>query len=261
MLRTLDVEYIADKVMQGDYSAYDALNNLNSQQLEELDIDCIVNEDNRSNKEIINWLIDIRETYNQHVVDELRGRYFNRFNLYEKTRLCDNEKYSYEQLTTVQHKYRDRDNNINMSALPSMSEIHKDKSTPIMISEPALARGTTGSAGHDLPSGEEKVIPANGTVSVDTGVVIYVPNGYHAEVKARSGLRFKHKVTAFNGVIDSDYRGTIKVNLVNESDTDFEVKKGDRIAQLVIYKNYQFDNSFILDQSGNHAGFGSTGMH
>jgi dUTP pyrophosphatase len=74
---------------------------------------------------------------------------------------------------------------------------------------------------------------------IPTGLFIELPVGYEAQIRPRSGLAYKHGVTVLNspGTIDADYRGELKVLLVNLSDTDFEVKNGERIAQMVVAKH------------------------
>ena len=133
------------------------------------------------------------------------------------------------------------------------------------------ARGTTGAAGFDLvASGESYILPPHtadgpGTVIVDTDIMMAIPEGYYGQLASRSGLAFKNKVTAFPGVIDSDYRGEIKVLLFNWSKEPHVVNKGDRIAQLLILP-CPSDIGFTFTQAENltetergKAGFGSTG--
>lgn len=125
---------------------------------------------------------------------------------------------------------------------------------------------TSGSAGMDLKAvldetvvlapGERKLIP--------TGLYIELPSGYEAQVRARSGLAIKHGITLINcvGTIDSDYRGEIKVPLVNLGSEDFEIKNGERIAQMVIAKyeqiRWQVTDELSETQRGE-GGFGHTG--
>lgn len=122
-----------------------------------------------------------------------------------------------------------------------------------------LDRATQRSAGHDIKSLENVIIPAKGTAIVDTGVSISIPDDYYVEIKSRSGLAFRHGVEAFSGVIDADYKDGIKVLLRNFSDIDHEIKKGDRIAQLILHKYYVFDNANVLQYSDTHIGFGASG--
>ena len=125
---------------------------------------------------------------------------------------------------------------------------------------------TSGSAGLDLRAnlensiglkpGEWKLIP--------TGLSIELPVGYEAQVRPRSGLAYKHGITVLNspGTIDADYRGDIGVILINHSQVVFEIKDGERIAQLVIAKHEQAEWQLVetLEESDRGAGgFGSTG--
>ena len=123
-----------------------------------------------------------------------------------------------------------------------------------------------GDAGADLKSTEDVIIPARSRALVHTGVRIALPNGYVALVHPRSGLAAKNGVTVLNtpGTVDAGYRGEIMVTLFNSSETDFEVKRGDRIAQLVIQQveSARFIQVAELPESERGArGFGSTGRN
>ena len=100
---------------------------------------------------------------------------------------------------------------------------------------------------------------------IPTGLFIELPAGFEAQIRPRSGLAFKHGLTVLNspGTIDADYRGEIKVLLVNLSETDFIVNNGERIAQMVIAKHEQiiWEPVIQLEKSDRGAGgFGSTGI-
>lgn len=126
---------------------------------------------------------------------------------------------------------------------------------------------TIGSAGCDITASENVVIPAGGWTLVPTGLFLEIPKGYECQVRSRSGLAANKGIFVLNGpgTIDSDYRGEVKVILANMGKIDFNVHKGDRIAQLVfapvtsvIFQKSTFDD---LDSSKrNHGGFGSTGI-
>lgn len=99
---------------------------------------------------------------------------------------------------------------------------------------------------------------------IPTGLFIELPAGFEAQIRPRSGLAFKHGLTVLNspGTIDADYRGEIKVLLVNLSETDFVINNGERIAQMVIAKHEQiiWEPVIQLEKSNRGAGgFGSTG--
>ncbi len=99
---------------------------------------------------------------------------------------------------------------------------------------------TPGSAGMDLlyAGYEEVVLKPFERKLLPTGIAIELPEGYEAQVRPRSGLALKHGITVLNtpGTIDSDYRGEIKVILINLGNQDFVIRRGDRIAQLVVAK-------------------------
>lgn len=126
---------------------------------------------------------------------------------------------------------------------------------------------TSLSAGVDLRADIEEpvVIAPLKRVLVPTGLYIQLPAGYEAQVRPRSGLAAKHGVTVANapGTIDADYRGEIKVILVNLSDEEFVINRGERIAQMVIarHETAEWESVESLDESVRGAGgFGSTGM-
>ena len=127
---------------------------------------------------------------------------------------------------------------------------------------------TKGASGCDvrafLPEGP-LVLPSGEWRLVSTGLCPEIPLGYEIQVRPRSGLAFRNGVTCLNtpGTVDSDYRGEIKVNLINHSKTDFVVENGMRIAQFVIAKveNASFEVSDELSSSERgEGGFGSTGV-
>lgn len=123
---------------------------------------------------------------------------------------------------------------------------------------------TSQSAGADIRSNEDKIIPAHGRALVKTGLCVAIPAGYEIQVRPRSGLALKKGITVLNtpGTIDADYRNEIGVILFNTTDEDFEVKMGDRIAQLVLNKVEQIEWEEVdeLPESDRGlGGFGSTG--
>lgn len=125
-------------------------------------------------------------------------------------------------------------------------------------------RGTDGSAGYDLYSCDAAVVLPKKSCMITTGIAIEIPNGYVGLVFARSGLATKQGLRPANcvGVIDSDYRGEIKVCLYNDSNAVREVNFGDRIAQLVIvpyiYPELELSEA-LSDTERGEGGFGSTG--
>lgn len=112
---------------------------------------------------------------------------------------------------------------------------------------------------------ESVVIKSGEFAMIPTGLHLQLPEGFEAQIRPRSGLAAKFGITVLNtpGTIDSDYRGEIKVILINHGKESFTVNDGDRIAQMVIARHCQaeFETVFALDQTerGN-GGFGSTGI-
>lgn len=101
---------------------------------------------------------------------------------------------------------------------------------------------------------------------IPTGLFIELPQGHEAQIRPRSGLAFKHGITVLNspGTIDADYRGEIKVLLVNLSNDAFTIQDGERVAQMVIarHETIEWYAAMHLDETKRgHGGFGSTGKH
>ncbi|CEP15249.1 hypothetical protein [Parasitella parasitica] len=123
-------------------------------------------------------------------------------------------------------------------------------------------RGSAHAAGYDLYCARDNVIPAQGKALVDTDLSLAIPEGHYGRVAPRSGLASKHHIDTGAGVIDSDYRGPLKVLLFNFSKEDYKVAQGDRIAQLIIERISTPDIMEVesLEESVRGAnGFGSTG--
>ena len=125
---------------------------------------------------------------------------------------------------------------------------------------------TDNSAGMDLRAFLDKtkeILPGEKTV-INTGIFIELPIGYEAQIRPRSGLAFKRSITVLNspGTIDADYRGEIKVILINLSKQKFIINNGDRIAQMVInkYEKIIWNEVDSLSESERKGGFGSTGI-
>ena len=132
---------------------------------------------------------------------------------------------------------------------------------------PAPSYATEGDAGADLVASEAAVLePAGGRALVPTGMAVAIPPGYAGFVQPRSGLALRHGVTCLNtpGLIDSGYRGELKVILINtDPTTPFEIERGDRIAQLVIQRVEQanfVEVEDLGDSERGSGGFGSTGV-
>lgn len=126
---------------------------------------------------------------------------------------------------------------------------------------------TKGAAGVDLQANIDKPIilkPLERSL-VPTGLFLEIPNGYEAQIRARSGLAIKHGISLVNGIgtIDSDYRGEIKVILINLGSEEFVINKGDRIAQMVFIKHeiveFKLVDSLEETERGK-GGFGHTGL-
>ncbi len=124
-------------------------------------------------------------------------------------------------------------------------------------------RGSDRSVGYDLYSSEDAMVPSQaGRAIVRTGITVVLPPGVYGRVAPRSGLAAKHCINVGAGVIDPDYTGEIKVILFNHGLKDFEIKKGDRIAQLILERCETppiEEISIVEDTERGSGGFGSTG--
>lgn len=133
-------------------------------------------------------------------------------------------------------------------------------------------RSTLKSAGFDLKSSEDCIIPAKSHKAVKTGIIVSLPPNSYGRIASRSGLSLKHGIEVGAGVIDEDYRNEIMVILYNHSDEDFMIKENDRIAQLIV-QGVIYPNILLEDNQGKiealektcletirKGGFGSTGL-
>ena len=132
---------------------------------------------------------------------------------------------------------------------------------------PLPAYATTGAAGMDIVAAvtEDLVLAPGGRSAVPTGLSMAVPPGHEVQIRPRSGLALRHGVTVANapGTIDSDYRGEVKILVVNLGDADFTVSRGMRIAQIVLAPVARADPKLVgeLDNTARGSGgFGSTGL-
>lgn len=133
-------------------------------------------------------------------------------------------------------------------------KLHKDAILP--------TRAKEGDAGLDIYALRDEIIPSFDRQVFDTGIAVEIPYGYEGQIRPRSGLAFKNKLDGFIGTIDAGYRGEIKVILYNTSSKAYRVKKGERIAQLVINKIELAQPEWaeeLSDSERGEDGFGSSG--
>ncbi|MFO7444903.1 MAG: dUTP diphosphatase [Ignavibacteriaceae bacterium] len=133
---------------------------------------------------------------------------------------------------------------------------------------PLPSYSTHGSAGMDIRAAvkDEIIIKAGEVILVPTNLSVEIPGGYEIQVRPRSGLAVKHSIGILNspGTIDSDYRGEIKIIMMNFSKEDFKIARGERIAQLVLSKVYLADfieTDNLQESKRGEGGFGHTGKH
>ncbi|MGU3314204.1 dUTP diphosphatase [Sphingomonas sp. M6A6_1c] len=129
---------------------------------------------------------------------------------------------------------------------------------------PLPAYATAGAAGMDVVAAEAMTLAPGARAAVATGFAIAIPEGYEVQVRPRSGLAIKHGITCLNtpGTIDSDYRGEVKVILINLGDAPFPIARGERIAQLVpapVQRATLAIVDALDDTDRGSGGFGSTG--
>lgn len=126
----------------------------------------------------------------------------------------------------------------------------------------APRKGSAMAAGYDITSTKDVSIAPGERAAISTDLHLALPAGWYGKIEGRSGLAFKHGIFCFGGVIDSDYRGEIKVLLANTEKETFHIKAGDRIAQIIIQQHWNgiFDKRGVLSPTvRNESGFGSSG--
>ena len=128
---------------------------------------------------------------------------------------------------------------------------------------PLPVYATHGSAGLDIAAAvKDEIIVPQGKISlIPTNFSVEIPEGYEIQVRPRSGLAVKHGLTVLNspGTIDSDYRGEVKIILINLGEQDYKILRGERIAQLVVSKVYQAKFSEVKNLNDSHRGEGGFG--
>jgi dUTP pyrophosphatase len=128
---------------------------------------------------------------------------------------------------------------------------------------PLPVYATHGSAGLDIAAAVKKeiIIPKGKIGLVPTNFSVEIPEGYEIQVRPRSGLAIKHGITVLNspGTIDSDYRGEVKIILINLGEEDYTISRGERIAQLVVSKVYQGKFMEVEDLNNSQRGKGGFG--
>lgn len=122
-----------------------------------------------------------------------------------------------------------------------------------------FTRGSSKSAGYDLCAVYDCVVLAGNNALIPTGISVNLPEGHYGRVAPRSGLAWRNNIDVGGGVIDLDYTGEIKVILFNHGSEDFVVKRGDRIAQLIIEKCF-YEPVVSNERERGSNGFGSSGV-
>ena len=128
------------------------------------------------------------------------------------------------------------------------------------------AYATAGAAGMDVLAAENVTLKPGQRHAVATGFAVAIPDGYEIQVRPRSGLALKHGISVPNtpGTIDSDYRGEVKIIMINHGDEAFAIQRGDRVAQLVlapVTRAAWYAVEELDDTERGAGGFGSTGGH
>ena len=129
---------------------------------------------------------------------------------------------------------------------------------------PLPAYATDGAAGMDVVAAETLTLVPGARHAVATGFAMAIPDGYEVQVRPRSGLALKHGITCLNtpGTIDSDYRGEVKIILINLGTEPFAINRGERVAQLVpapVQRATFTELDILTETARNVGGFGSTG--
>lgn len=138
-----------------------------------------------------------------------------------------------------------------------VKRLHPDAELPV------YAHGPEEDAGMDLRALEDVLLAPHIPSLVPTGLAIELPPGYEAQIRPRSGLALRHAITLPNSpaTIDPGYRGEIRVILLNLGTEDYQVHRGDRIAQMVIarYEGIEWEETDLADSQRGEGGFGSSG--
>lgn len=149
--------------------------------------------------------------------------------------------------------------------------MHSPNEVPVMVRILPHGRGldlpayaTDGAAGMDVVSAEDVTIAPGGRHAVATGLSVAIPVGFEIQVRPRSGLALKHGISVPNapGTVDSDYRGEVKVILINHGAEAFDIRRGDRVAQLVlapVTRASWIEVEELDETARGEGGFGSTG--
>jgi dUTP pyrophosphatase len=149
--------------------------------------------------------------------------------------------------------------------------MHSPDNVPLLVKRlpgnedlPLPAYATDGAAGMDVVAAEDVDLAPGARHAVATGIALAIPHGYEIQVRPRSGLALKHGVTVANapGTIDSDYRGEVKAILINLGAEPFAIRRGDRVAQLVlapVTRGTWLEVETLDDTARGTGGFGSTG--
>ncbi|KUR72570.1 deoxyuridine 5'-triphosphate nucleotidohydrolase [Novosphingobium fuchskuhlense] len=149
--------------------------------------------------------------------------------------------------------------------------MHSAEPVPVMVKRlpgnedlPLPAYATAGAAGMDVVSAEDVDLAPGARHAVATGLAMAIPEGFEIQVRPRSGLALKHGVTVPNtpGTIDSDYRGELKVIMINLGAETFSIRRGDRVAQLVlapVTRASWLEVESLDETARGEGGFGSTG--
>ena len=149
--------------------------------------------------------------------------------------------------------------------------MHSPEPVPVLVKRlegnddlPLPAYATDGAAGMDVVSAEDVTLAPGTRHAVATGLALAIPHGYEVQVRPRSGLALKHGITVPNtpGTIDSDYRGELKVILINHGAEPFVIRRGDRLAQLVlapVTRASWLEVAELGETARGEGGFGSTG--
>lgn len=149
---------------------------------------------------------------------------------------------------------------------PKYKQQKLSESLKVQLRSPDATAPTKGSktaAGYDIYASQHTVIPSHGQGMASTDISFTVPTGTYGRIAPRSGLAVKHGIQTGAGVVDRDYTGEVKVVLFNHSNKDFEINKGDRVAQLILERIVDDAEIVIVESLEETArgfgGFGSTG--
>lgn len=204
-------------------------------------------------RELSRHLYELSETLNLTITSVCLVLHIKHYLLTRLRQISSSSSYTSSPMTTEAKKQKTEANELLQVFLRS------DRAT-------LPTKGSALAAGYDIYAAEDATIPGHGQGVVATDISVIVPYGTYGRIAPRSGLALKHGISTGAGVVDADYRGEIRIILFNHKNVDFDIKKGDRIAQMVLERIVNAEiktisESELIKTERGENGFGSTGTN